>query len=256
MLATQEYQRVVYNANPLAEVICQLRFPKLLQIDASPPARFQMLVMGEYPHLEERDSIQIDVSPQSASGPIQRTKSYHFTSDDGHWSVTLASDFIALTATKYTRWEDFRARLRVVTGALLEEYHILHFSRIGLRYRDVIDPSQLGMYDVAWKDLIQPTVLGVVGADMLHRGEVLSAMSSTVMKIDGVHTVLHAGLLDNNATKQKAFLIDTDFSIDGKIQPGADHAIESANRLHELSGPVFRWCITDKLHDHLKPQAV
>lgn len=253
---TQAYERVVYGVNPLIEVICQLRFPKLLKIDASAPAAFQAAIMNDYPDFEERDAVQIEVMPQSNAGPIQRTNLYIFASDDGNWTVTLSSDFLALTCARYVRWEDFRGRLEKIVEVLLDQYQILHFSRVGLRYRDVIEPSEFGLKDVAWSELIKPTVLGLAGDKELHDGKILSYMSALSMTMNGTHIVLNAGIIENNNTKEQAFLIDTDFSAEGKHTADTENVIKLANVLHGVSGPLFRWCITDKLHDSLRPEPV
>ena len=44
-----ESERVVFRRNTLAEVICQLRFPPILEIAAKDPAAFQEQIRAEYP---------------------------------------------------------------------------------------------------------------------------------------------------------------------------------------------------------------
>jgi uncharacterized protein (TIGR04255 family) len=44
-------QRVKHIRNPLMEVICQVRFPKILRIDAEVPVNFQEEIRSEYPTL-------------------------------------------------------------------------------------------------------------------------------------------------------------------------------------------------------------
>ena len=46
-------ERVIYQRNPLLEVICQLRFPSILRIDSEAPAVFQERVRKEYPMYQE-----------------------------------------------------------------------------------------------------------------------------------------------------------------------------------------------------------
>ena len=38
--------RCIYRRSPLIEVICQLRFPAILRIDAQAPAQFQEAIRG------------------------------------------------------------------------------------------------------------------------------------------------------------------------------------------------------------------
>ena len=44
-------ERMIYAKRQLVEVICQLRFPEILSIDASEPAAFQDRIRREYPCL-------------------------------------------------------------------------------------------------------------------------------------------------------------------------------------------------------------
>ena len=41
--------RCRYESNQLAEVICQLRFPEILTIEASAPAEFQEAIRSDFP---------------------------------------------------------------------------------------------------------------------------------------------------------------------------------------------------------------
>ena len=50
-----ESKRVVYQQNPLVEVICQIRFPTILQIGSEEPTAFQNSVRAEYPLYEKAD---------------------------------------------------------------------------------------------------------------------------------------------------------------------------------------------------------
>ena len=60
--------RVIYGRNPLQEVVCQIRFPRLLDIDAEVPARFQSAIAEDYPLLAVRSVFQLTVDPGSPQG--------------------------------------------------------------------------------------------------------------------------------------------------------------------------------------------
>ena len=47
--------RQVWKENLLREVICQIRFPKLLVIDRDIPVEFQQSIYRRYPILEEKE---------------------------------------------------------------------------------------------------------------------------------------------------------------------------------------------------------
>jgi len=96
---------------------------------------------------------------QSASG-----RNHEFASEGGFWKINLTRTFIALTANKYEKWEAFKEKLAIHLNALIDVYSPTHFSRIGLRYKDVIRRSVLHLEDVSWTELLQSYILGVLSA--------------------------------------------------------------------------------------------
>src|SRR5713226_162290 len=54
-------QRVIYDRNPLEEVVCQVKFPPILKIDSAAPAAFQDEIRGTYPLLQEVPGILVDL---------------------------------------------------------------------------------------------------------------------------------------------------------------------------------------------------
>ena len=103
--------RCIYRSNPLAEVICQLRFPEILTIETNLPAQFQEEIRDEYPQYSARKEAaapKLSGTPGNLSLQKQEpTTNYQFVSEDGIWRVNLTSKFISLACTKYVRWEEF-----------------------------------------------------------------------------------------------------------------------------------------------------
>src|SRR5216684_5262493 len=156
-----ESERVIYAHNPLELVICQLRFPAILKISSGPPADFQESLRKYYPLFREIPPIDIAtgfpselVSLIGNLLPNQGSKTYEFSTQDNNLQVTLTQESLALTCKNYVRWEDFRESVLSALGPLLRIYEPSFFTRIGLRYRDVIMRSQLGLDDVPWGDLL------------------------------------------------------------------------------------------------------
>jgi uncharacterized protein (TIGR04255 family) len=103
--------RVIYEKNSLETVICQLQFPAVLKISSTPPVAFQESVRKAYPLFREKPAVDItsglpaDIASLVAKGLPFNTVSaaYEFTSADGQWTLSLARDFLALTARRYER---------------------------------------------------------------------------------------------------------------------------------------------------------
>ena len=117
-----ESTRVRYSRNPLVEVICQLRFPKILKIEKEAPVDFQEAVRSDYPLFSTPRSIEMSLlaNPQPNSPPVLLGQgfSYEFVDKEGEWKLVLSSDFIALSTFNYKRWEDFKNRLSICSRGL------------------------------------------------------------------------------------------------------------------------------------------
>jgi len=48
-LRIPESPRVIYASNPLVDVICQVRFPRILRIDSELPVAFQEAIRDQFP---------------------------------------------------------------------------------------------------------------------------------------------------------------------------------------------------------------
>ncbi|MCB9555221.1 MAG: TIGR04255 family protein [Deltaproteobacteria bacterium] len=251
-------QRVIYELNPLVEVICQLRFPAVLKIDAEVPAQFQEAIRQQYPTFRQKQQVSWEGLPQIAQqafAQAQTRVAYDFISRDGLWKVSLVRDFVAVSTTRYTRWEDFRSRLSQVCDALIEAYAPAFFSRIGLRYKDLVFRSNLGLVDVPWKNLLQPHIAGELANEDL-ASAVTETVHQTVYQLSdpkGAVRVQH-GLAMNTETHEQGYLIDADFYCDEPVDLQAMQPCLDGFNKH--AGRFFRSCITEQLHRAMKPAEV
>ena len=146
-------KRVKYNKCPLENVICQLRFPPILQIDSQTPYMFQDKIRNQFPNYEEGVEVQQElntninwVTSEQIINPmakISSNKNYIFFSEDDSWQINLTKNFLSVSTTKYVTWEDMIKKIKLPLNALLEIYKPAYFSRIGLRYVDVFCRSVL-----------------------------------------------------------------------------------------------------------------
>src|SRR3989304_2154776 len=165
-----ESQREVYSTNPLKEVICQLRFPTILEVSAQSPASFQNQLRKNYPLYKLQDPIAglpkevADILavlpvPKPAQQPVHK-----FLTEDERRFISLSADFLALTETNYQRWERFEEEMENAEQAFRGIYEPSFYTRIGLRYQNVIDREELKLQDHPWSDLLNPSVIGELGA--------------------------------------------------------------------------------------------
>jgi uncharacterized protein (TIGR04255 family) len=254
--------RVLYEVNPLDEVICQIRFSPVLKIDTEPPANFQEDIRGEYPDYESKLPVRLSANiPQPLAELfagellLGGQKTHEFTSRDKIWKVSLTRNFVALTTNRYRRWDEFRRRLESAILALTRWYTIPYFTRVGLRYQDVIDRSVLGLEGVSWNELLNPAITGPLG-DPKVTSDVLSLQTVAVVTLpdcDG-KAQMKTSLVEHKETKEQAFLIDSDYFTEQQVE--LSDVLSRADCFNREARRFFRWCITDRLHQAMRPSPV
>ena len=163
-----EVERVIYTTNLIDEVICQFRFPPVLRIDSGPPADFQDRIRDRFPLYRVKANVPFISGIPDNLAPMlkgvsfgQTTHVHEFISKDEKWILSLAAESISLRCRQYERWENFKDYFRVPILALEELYRPSFYSRVGLRYRDLICRSKVDLSGVKWDELLQPWITGV-----------------------------------------------------------------------------------------------
>jgi uncharacterized protein (TIGR04255 family) len=258
-----EVPRVIYDKNPLEEVICQVQFPTILKIGTHPPAEFQDSVREAYPLLTEKPSVDITADlPSPIANLLAKGwpfgpagAAFDFSSADGFWTVALTRAFLALTTRRYERWEEFKEHLKGPLQALTEHYSPAFFTRVGLRYRDIIRRSALGLEGVRWKDLLCPHIAGVLASPDAAEDVEHTAHEIVILLPDGLSRVrAHHGLVQDAETKEACYLIDCDFFLDQRTE--ITDALARLDFLNYQGRLFFRWCITNRLHEAMGPRPI
>jgi uncharacterized protein (TIGR04255 family) len=250
-------ERVIYQKNPLIEVVFQARVPKYLPIETETPSDFQKLVVREYPIYEQRQVLQIVLAPfpQDVRSSENAGRIHAFVSSDRIWTISLSGDGVVLAASKYVRWEEFKDRLRTALDAFLSVYPLPIFTRIGLRYQNIISRETLGLKDRQWHHLLKPYIVGEIGPGAIDEAQVSARQTlATVGLNDGDALLLRHGLIKRIANEEVAYLIDGDFYNEAQRKADLNGTLEVAERLHTNSGRLFRWCISDELHAKMDPE--
>lgn len=253
-------ERCIYKYNPLAEVICQLRFPEILTIEANPPADFQEAIRQDFPQFSRRQ----ETPPPKITGVpgnlnLQKQPSitnYQFVSADGIWRVNLTGKFISLSCSRYTCWEDFAQKLDKPLAAFIKVYQPAYFERIGLRYVNFISRGDLGLQLTPYSELISPCYLGVLGEEDLAEDKVSRNNVDVECGIrGGCRAKLHAGpgLVKRNGRQDQEvkFIFDMDLYMPG--QTPVNLSAGALQTLHGQAYSIFRGAITDTLHDAMEP---
>ncbi len=259
-----ESKRVIYEKNPLINVICQLRFPPILKIDSEIPAQFQDLIKEEFPIYEELTEIQSEIPsvlnsqfPESIIKQLSKTavnKNHEFTSVDGIWKINLTRTFLSISSSEYKTWEDFSGRLKKPFEALMTIYQPPFFTRLGIRYIDVIDRSKLNLSGASWRDLLKPYFLGLLSSEI--EKSVRSYENAYEIDLEDQESKVRivTSFVHNMQSKEECFQIDSDFYYPSRINK--DKTWEKLTFLHDRASRLIRWVVSDKLHSAMVPNEI
>ena len=260
------FQRVRYKHNPLAEVVCQVRFdrPEGLELDYD---AFRAAISGDYPKHHVDDVPTAALFQKAGISVVDRVipdqiRISHSTSEDGSWRVSVCDEFLALTCEKYSTWDDFLPRYLSCAKEFFEGHEIVP-TRVGLRYKDLIDREAIGVQDQPWSELISSFLLGPLSAHALSDDgcwdeSIDHFVSQSSFQLDDCTVLLQSALLTAADSGKRAFLIDADFYLDKGInfEVSSPLLAECLRALHQNAGALFRRGITEKLHAALGPTRV
>lgn len=254
-------ERMIYAKRQLVEVICQLRFPEILSIDASEPAAFQDRIRREYPQYEKKIE---QLPPQMVNGkPVPRERSTTISSSLPRGSGKSVSPraLSPFPPTAIPAGRNLPSGLDRILAVFIETYHPSWFTRVGLRYVNAFRRAPLGLEDCLWKELITPGFLGLMGdEDAQEQAFMKNELTATVQMPGGAKANVKSGpgLLRkvNNRTREtteeRVFMLDLDLYMDSKIE--LNHTAPALNIVHDNAGSLFRAAITDTLADAMEPQ--
>jgi len=263
LFPTSERELYARARDVLLRVACDFRFPRVLRIEAGPPADFQDAISKKFPLYERAVNLTVPDGLQLPTEVAQLMASHGnvahvFLTEDRQTSVNLSPEnmTVAINGTSYTQWEHFRRTLEGLTDALEAAYNVPFFTRIALRYQDGIHRQSLGLpLDKSWTDLIRAELLGswpfaqferrITGAH--HR------INVSLPDVRGTLALQH-GLVTIPGKTGRAYMLDFDFSRSTKTEK--NDAYDLLDQFHDLAGRGFRWAITPELRSALGPSTI
>jgi uncharacterized protein (TIGR04255 family) len=126
---------------------------------------------------------------------------------------------------------------------------------LGLRYRNVIDRQQLGLEGASWDALLSADLIGslLVSEDL--RDNVRRVQTEALISIGevaGGFVTLRHGLVDQPQDGEgQTYVIDADFYSEEK--EATRDVAATLDRFNRLAGRLFRWAISERLHQALRP---
>jgi uncharacterized protein (TIGR04255 family) len=257
-----ETEKVEYQKPTLTQVICELRFPTILKIESEIPTAFQEKIRKAYPLFEKKTGMPLGLPSGLPEGIAQALMGFNieggspvfqFSSADGRWTAGLTNGSVSLSTRQYKRWGDFRNHLDLVLSSFVEVYSPAFFTRIGLRYMNLISPRQLGLSDVPWSELLTPQVTGILSDQRISRSVEGQEQKALLRLPDeaGMIRMSH-GLVRLPGAVDASYSIDNDLYLESRTEV-AD-VFQRFDVFKRISFELFRWCITDRLHIAMQPR--
>lgn len=249
-------RRCIYQLNQLGEVICQLRFPEILAIGANAPVAFQEAVRAEFPQYSSRKEVPAGQFPPRKVTPVIN---HQFVSADGLWRINLTQSFISLSCRRYTRWEDFAARLDKPLASFIQVYKPAYFERVGLRYLNFISRNALDLADTPFSQLISSCYLGPLGEEDVQETATTRCSVDTEINLrGGCRVKIHAGpgMVKHNGRDdgEIKYIFDQDLYMPGSLP--VNRSADALETLHSQAFSIFRGAITDTLHNAMEPEFI
>lgn len=249
-------KKVKYENCPLINVIFQLSFPTILEINEDSPTEFQKKIRNHFPkyNLEVQHDLDFDirndVTNTSMSNQIRRV--HNFISEDQIWKISLSKNQISISTIKYNHWEDLLKRFKEPLEIFSQIYKQTYFEKVSLRYIDAIDREKLNLGNVKWSSLIKPHILGCLSYQDEHTCVIKNNTLHSEISFENCAVNIVSGLaVLNKNTSNVIFIIDCDYFYSQQVQM-AD-LLKISDNLHLKSSEFFNDAITSFLKEKLKP---
>jgi uncharacterized protein (TIGR04255 family) len=233
---------------PLVRVIAQVRFPEILAVEQRDfVAPLQEALRPTYPVLRQEQIQGFLLSP-SGMATAKPQIAWRFGDVDGHWRVSLTSEFLALETTRYSSRSDFFGRLRAVVDALDEHMGPKLIDRLGVRYIDRITGAAVD--DIA--RLVRAEVRGIAGTAAAAHAE--HAISESLFELPDTRVLARWGRLPAGVTldpaaiepvPEKSWILDLDMFSVRPMPFAVERIVADAQRFAERVYTIFRWAVTD-----------
>jgi uncharacterized protein (TIGR04255 family) len=233
---------------PLVRVIVQARFPLIASVERREfIAPFQEAIRKRYPVLRLEQSTNLIFGPQGAVQSRSSTWRFHDATDE--WRVSLAPDFVAVEALRYSSRKDFLERFSEVLLALRAHVDPQLVDRLGVRYVDRVTGPPLQRL----RELVRPELMGALGTDLAEH--IQHSITESVFLLPGSDGVVRTrwGWVPPGATvdagaispvDESSWILDVDAFRDEPRPLEPDQVVADAAMLATRIYSFFRWAVT------------
>ena len=233
LLAVPPAPRPTHKRNFLQQVVCELKFPTLFELDsAKPPVSFAQALRKDYPNYQHATDFVLGG---------EKTNVHLFRSLDNGWTVSIRTSSIVIEAMRYTSFERFEERLVKILRAASQVIDSEFFTRVGLRYINALPWNKEEIHQ--W---IRPELSGVVSLPEL--GQLRECFQRLSGPTDTGGFLLQHGLGVNTSTHKNEYILDFDFFQENvEVKDTA----ELVRAMHKQEFDLFWWALGPKAQEAL-----
>lgn len=231
-----------FKGNFLKQVVCELRFPTLMELgEQRPPSSFVKALRKEYPHLDLSNEVTLGLGGSAGSSNI-----HIFRSQKSNWNVSLKQSALSIETTAYAGFDNLRSRVLRVVEAASEVIDSDFFTRVGLRYINIIKG---GGSDISqW---INPSLLTPVHSNTF-RG-INECSGRLVIADEDGGCLLQHGIHFDESSKQIQDYPDFHIDIDSfRTEVLLEDTIDAIEIMHQQVFDIFDWSLGEKARSYLE----
>lgn len=247
-----------FKRNSIFEVVFQAQFPQLLEIEEKLPVEFQNSVRDDYPELQINLPNKLpNEIPEEVRNVIMReimnsgSKNYYFLSENNDWRISLSKESLSLSNHgTYKDFEEFLEKVSKLLTNFESKYKPAYYTRIGLRFRNIISPKIIGKEDLNWQNIIPNVIASEFNDENLRKSLSTFQKVSNYQNEEGDRlNLLHsfskvAGKFKGlNLNKEEAYIIDIDCYNINKTK-GINDVIKKLNIFRGRKNDIFAWSTT------------
>lgn len=226
---------------PLTEVICQVRFPAILQISPEDISMYQKAVREQFPRYAVEQQIGIELLAQNASS---RKKIHRFRDKANETTLSFSDDFFSVNTTKYQGWKHFANNLGLASDVMLSVFDLSHTTRIGLRYVNKLTLINTGKTNFSeLVSLMRPELTSLLRAEVLSNPVMLTHIRDNFD--DNIFSFRFGAIKE--ASEEKTFLLDFDLYTEEVLDLSIDNILNQCDYYHDIIYNAFQWSFSDEI---------
>lgn len=253
------YEEVCYEKSFLKEVISRIDFISPLPgLEKSLPPKLTKVLSDHFPIIEPTEGLthSIELNFVGAGGMQQRqtpVRIWNFYGKDREKQLSLASQYVFVSYTRYSTYEDLKEDFSSVVATLDAAFSDTRAGRFGLRYINNIEIEGVPPIE-GWGEYVAPVL--ITPPEFFAGQQLTRLLHLAELKCGDLALRFNFGLPNPDypsPIKRPSFILDLDAYIQAAHDLG--ESLQYMEKAHGCIRDLFEKSITDKLRERMHAQA-